>query len=104
MQNLISSEGIYIANKELQINEEIRDAQVRVISDSGEQLGIMSGKEAFTLALEKGLEVTLEVEYPAEEASHLLLKFKKNFTKSIYSNIFTIKFLAYLMILTKHTP
>ena len=43
---LISSEGIYIANKELQINEEIRDAQVRVISDSGEQLGIMSSKDA----------------------------------------------------------
>ena len=54
---LISSEGIYIASKELQINEEIRDAQVRVISDDGEQLGIMSGKEAFNKAIEKGLDL-----------------------------------------------
>ena len=53
----ISSEGIYIANKELQINEEIRDAEVRVISDSGEQLGIMSGKDAFKAASEKGLDL-----------------------------------------------
>ncbi|MBQ3038464.1 MAG: translation initiation factor IF-3 [Clostridia bacterium] len=48
---------MYIANKELQINEEIRDAQVRVISDSGDQLGIMSGKEAMNVALEKGLDL-----------------------------------------------
>lgn len=53
----LDSEGIYIANKELQINEEIRDAQVRVISDSGDQLGIMSGKEACELANEKGLDL-----------------------------------------------
>ena len=54
---LISSEGIYIANKELQINEEIRDAQVRVISDSGEQLGIMSSKDAYFKAIDKGLDL-----------------------------------------------
>lgn len=54
---LISSEGIYIANKELQINEEIRDAQVRVISDGGEQLGIMSSKDAYFKAIEKGLDL-----------------------------------------------
>ncbi len=50
-------EGIYIANKELQINEEIRDAEVRVISDSGEQLGIMSGKEAWEMAQDKGFDL-----------------------------------------------
>lgn len=54
---LLCSEAIYIANKELQINEEIRDAQVRVISDSGEQLGIMSGKEAFQKAVDSGLDL-----------------------------------------------
>ena len=54
---LISSEGIYKANKELQINEEIRDAQVRVISDSGEQLGIMSSKDAYFKAIDKGLDL-----------------------------------------------
>ena len=53
----LSLEGIYIANKELQINEEIRDAEVRVISDSGEQLGIMSGKEAWEIAQERGLDI-----------------------------------------------
>ena len=52
-----SLEGIYIASKELQINEEIRDAEVRVISDSGEQLGIMSGKEAYNVAVDKGLDL-----------------------------------------------
>lgn len=52
-----SSEGIYIANKELQINEEIRDAQVRVIGNTGDQLGIMSGKEAYEKALDKGLDL-----------------------------------------------
>lgn len=50
-------EGIYIANKELQINEEIRDAQVRVISADGAQLGIMSAKEAFEMASDKGLDL-----------------------------------------------
>lgn len=52
-----SLEGICIASKELQINEEIRDAEVRVISDSGEQMGIMSGKEAYNMALDKGLDL-----------------------------------------------
>ena len=56
-QNNFSSEGIYIANKELQINEEIRDAQVRVISNTGDQLGIMSGKEAYDMAFDKGLDL-----------------------------------------------
>lgn len=55
--NLFSLEGICIANKELQINEEIRDAEVRVISGSGEQLGIMSGKEAWNMASDKGLDL-----------------------------------------------
>ena len=39
-----------ISTKELQINEEIRDKEVRVISNSGEQLGIMSAADALKLA------------------------------------------------------
>ncbi|MBR5544325.1 MAG: hypothetical protein IKU66_02515, partial [Clostridia bacterium] len=35
---------LFISTKELQINEEIRDKEVRVITDDGEQLGIMSAK------------------------------------------------------------
>lgn len=50
-------EAIFIANKELQINEEIRDAQVRVISNDGGQLGIMSAKEALDAASDKGLDL-----------------------------------------------
>lgn len=41
----------------MQINEEIRDAEVRVISADGQQLGVMSGKEAYHLAFEKGLDL-----------------------------------------------
>ena len=39
----------------MQINEEITDKEVRVISESGEQLGIMPPKEALKLAEEKSL-------------------------------------------------
>ena len=46
-----------IANKELQINEEIRDKEVRVIGADGEQLGIMSSRDAFNLAQEKSLDL-----------------------------------------------
>ena len=41
----------------MQINEEIRDAEVRVISADGQQLGVRSGKEAYQLATEKGLDL-----------------------------------------------
>ncbi|MGN0526905.1 MAG: translation initiation factor IF-3 [Acutalibacteraceae bacterium] len=37
-------------SKENQINEEIRDKEIRVISADGEQLGIMSAKEGLVLA------------------------------------------------------
>lgn len=41
----------------MQINEEITDKEVRVISESGEQLGIMPPKEALRLAEEKSLDL-----------------------------------------------
>ncbi len=43
--------------QEQQINEEIRDPQVRLISETGEQLGIMSAKEALDIAAEKNLDL-----------------------------------------------
>lgn len=46
-----------IANKELQINEEIRDKEVRVIGADGEQLGIMPVRDAHNLAAEKNLDL-----------------------------------------------
>lgn len=39
------------------INEQIRDKEVRVIGEDGEQLGIMSAKEAFMLAKEAELDL-----------------------------------------------
>jgi len=39
------------------INEQIRDREVRVISESGEQLGIMSSMDARKLAEEAGLDL-----------------------------------------------
>lgn len=44
-------------NKGPQLNEEIRDSEVRVVSDSGEQLGIMSAKDALRLAGERNLDL-----------------------------------------------
>ena len=46
-----------ISAKELQINEEIRDKELRVISNDGEQLGIMSASEALRLAEERDLDL-----------------------------------------------
>ena len=39
------------------INEQIRDREVRVISEAGEQLGIMSAREAMKLAEEAQLDL-----------------------------------------------
>ena len=46
-----------IANTGHQINEEIRDKEVRLISDSGEQLGVMSSQEALRKAEEQNLDL-----------------------------------------------
>ena len=43
------------AISELFINEQIRDKEIRLIGESGEQLGIMSSREALKLAEEPGL-------------------------------------------------
>lgn len=46
-----------IATKELQINEQIRDNEVRVIGEDGAQLGVMSAQEAQALADERGYDL-----------------------------------------------
>ncbi len=46
-----------IAIKELQINEQIRDNEVRVIDAEGKQVGIMSAKDAQKLADDSGLDL-----------------------------------------------
>ena len=46
-----------ISSKEQQINEEIRDKEIRVVSDDGEQLGIMSAAEALKIAESRNLDL-----------------------------------------------
>ena len=46
-----------ISKKEIQINEEIRDKELRIIGSDGQQLGIMSAKEALDLAEQKNLDL-----------------------------------------------
>ena len=40
-----------------QINEEIRDSEIRLIGSTGEQLGIMSAEAALKIAAEKELDL-----------------------------------------------
>ena len=58
---LISPTGyercLFISTKELQINEEIRDKEVRVITEDGEQLGMMSAKDALKEAEKRSLDL-----------------------------------------------
>ena len=43
--------------KELLINEDIRDKEIRVIGADGSQLGIMSTRDALAIAIEKNLDL-----------------------------------------------
>lgn len=54
--NLFFSEDTVI-NKEVEINDRITDAEIRVIDENGQQLGIMSAREANRLADEKNLDL-----------------------------------------------
>ena len=51
-------EGIFIAN-DLLINEQIRDRELRVIGQDGEQLGIMTRDKAMALAEQQELDLAL---------------------------------------------
>ncbi len=46
-------------NKETQINEEIRDKEIRLIDSDGGQLGIISTEKAMEIALEKKLDLVM---------------------------------------------
>ena len=52
-------EVFFIANnsKEVLINEAIREKEVRVVDATGQQLGIMSSRQALELAQQKGLDL-----------------------------------------------
>ena len=53
----------------MQINEDIRDREVRVVTDGGEQLGIMSAKEALRKAEERNLDLVKNI--PQRKAARL---------------------------------
>jgi translation initiation factor IF-3 len=59
LQGIISSEIIREVLKisELMINEQIRDREVRLVGENGDQLGIMSAREAYMKAQEAGLDL-----------------------------------------------
>lgn len=46
-----------VISKELRVNEEIRCREIRLVGESGEQLGLMSPKEAIQIALGRGLDL-----------------------------------------------
>ena len=48
--NLISKDG-------LRINEEIKIREIRLVAETGEQLGIMPPREALQIAIERGLDL-----------------------------------------------
>ncbi len=48
-----------ISTKELQINEEIRAKEVRIIGDDGEQIGVVATSKALEMAYEKDLDLVL---------------------------------------------
>ena len=48
---------VFSISKEMMINEEIRDKEVRVIDNDGSQLGIMSSSDALEVANKKNLDL-----------------------------------------------
>jgi len=49
--------GVFISNVNYQINEEITDAEVRLIDEDGTQLGIMPAEEAMKIAIQKEVDL-----------------------------------------------
>lgn len=47
----------FISNKDMLINEEIRDKEVRLVGTEGEQLGVVPVAEAQRMAIEKNLDL-----------------------------------------------
>ena len=50
-------EVFHISKQDHQLNEDIRDKEIRVIGSNGEQLGIMSPKDALNRAYDQGMDL-----------------------------------------------
>ncbi len=59
LSHIIFLEVLFISQKEMLINEEIRAKEVRMIGPDGEQLGIMGIDEARAFAYDKGVDLVL---------------------------------------------
>ncbi len=61
--NATASIGVWrcftISKKEMQLNEEIREKEVRLLGPENEALGFMSSKEALELAVQKNLDLVM---------------------------------------------
>jgi len=49
--------GWFLISKDLRLNDEIRVRDVRLVGEEGEQLGIMTARDALSLAVEKSLDL-----------------------------------------------
>jgi len=67
---------MFIATQRVRVNDQIRVPEVRVLDDRGEQLGVMSSKEALDLAKSKGLDL-VEVAPAAKPPVCKVLDFNK---------------------------
>lgn len=47
----------HLISKDLRVNEAIRAREVRLVAEDGEQLGVMSVKEALKIAMERGVDL-----------------------------------------------
>jgi len=56
-KNCVFWEVFFISNVNYQINEEITDAEVRLIDEDGTQLGIMPSADALKIAIEKEVDL-----------------------------------------------
>lgn len=48
---------MHVISKELLINEKIKDKEIRLIGSEGEQLGVVSSKQALEIAAEKNMDL-----------------------------------------------
>lgn len=53
----MTGEGSAIAKNELQINEQVRDRELRLIGPDGAQMGVMDARKAQMLANERGMDL-----------------------------------------------
>lgn len=54
---IIFGGALTISSKELLVNEQINDAEVRLIGNDGSQLGVMSAKDALRIAMDSDLDL-----------------------------------------------